>query len=508
MNQTATEDRATKKEWLGLAVLVVPILVVSMDMSVLYLALPFMTADLEPTSNQTLWILDIYGFLLAGLLITMGSLGDRIGRRTLLMVGAVVFGAASLAATFSTSPEMLLVARALLGVGGATIAPSTLSLIRNMFHDPAQRKEAIGLWTAGFAGGAAVGPVVGGVLLEHFWWGSVFLINIPIMVVLFVAAPLLVPEFKDSDPGKFDPISVILAISSMLSIVFAIKHGAQDGIDATTITTAILGLALGFVFVIRQRKASNPLIDVTLFAERAFSAAVVVQFLVIFSMTGFSLFASQYLQLVLGLGPLRAGLWLLIPAAAAAAGAVTAPTMSKVIPTGTIISAGLLSIVFGCVALIFVQSDSGLPLLLTGMALVTFGIGAASTLNSDIVLTAAAPEKAGAASALSETGAELGGAVGIAILGTIGSTVYRHRMEDAIPAGTPAEIADPARETIGGAIAVADYLPEPFATQLTDVAHSSFIDGFNLAAGTSAVLMFVSAVVVFLLLRRVPASTS
>ncbi len=506
MSHRTIEQRATKKDWLGLAVLVVPILVVSMDMSVLYLALPFMTADLEPTSNQTLWILDIYGFLLAGLLITMGSLGDRIGRRTLLMIGAVVFGAASLAATFSTSPEMLLVARALLGVGGATIAPSTLSLIRNMFHDPAQRKEAIGLWTAGFAGGAAVGPVIGGVLLEHFWWGSVFLINIPIMVVLFVAAPLLVPEFKDSDPGKFDPISVILAISSMLFIVYAIKHGAQDGIDATTIVTAVVGLALGTVFVIRQRKAANPLIDVTLFAERAFSAAVVVQFLVIFAMTGFSLFASQYLQLVVGLGPLEAGLWLLIPAVAAGAGAVLAPTLSKVIETGTIIAGGLLFIAFGCAAMVFIAADSGLPLLLTGMAMVTFGIGAASTLNSDIVLTAAAPEKAGAASALSETGAELGGAVGIAILGTIGSTVYRHRMEDAIPAGTPSEVADPARETIGGATAVADYLPEPFASQLSAVANSSFVDGFNLAAGWSAGLMAVSALVVFVLLRRQTAS--
>ncbi|OZE98390.1 MFS transporter [Rhodococcus sp. 15-2388-1-1a] len=506
MSQTATDQRATKKDWLGLAVLVVPILVVSMDMSVLYLALPFMTADLEPTGNQTLWILDIYGFLLAGLLITMGSLGDRIGRRTLLMIGAVVFGAASLAATFSTSPEMLLVARALLGIGGATIAPSTLSLIRNMFHDPTQRKEAIGLWTAGFAGGAAVGPVIGGVLLEHFWWGSVFLINIPIMVVLFVAAPLLVPEFKDTDPGRFDPISVVLAISSMLSIVFAIKHGAQEGIDLAAVVSAVAGLALGAVFVLRQRRAADPLIDVTLFAERAFSAAVVVQFLVIFAMTGFSLFASQYLQLVVGLGPLEAGLWLLVPAVAAAAGAVLAPTLSKVIRTGTIIAGGLLSIAIGCTAMAFVNADSGLPLLLTGMAVLTFGIGAASTLNSDIVLTAAAPEKAGAASALSETGAELGGAVGIAILGTIGSTVYRHRMDDAIPAQTPAEIADPARETIGGAVAVADYLPEPFASQLTAVANSSFIDGFTLASGASAVLMAVSAVTVFVLLRRQTAS--
>lgn len=498
--------RATKKDWLGLAVLVVPILVVSMDMSVLYLALPFMTADLEPTSNQTLWILDIYGFLLAGLLITMGSLGDRVGRRALLMVGAVVFGFASLIATFSTSPEMLLAARALLGIGGATIAPSTLSLIRNMFEDSAQRKEAIGLWTAGFAGGAAVGPVIGGVLLEHFWWGSVFLINIPIMVVLFVAAPLLVPEFKDSDPGRFDPISVLVAISAMLSLVYAIKHGAQEGVDISTVSTSVVGSALATVFVMRQRRVANPLVDVTLFAERAFSAAIVAQFLIIFALTGFSLFASQYLQLVVGLGPLHAGLWLLIPAGSAAAGAVFAPTLSRFVRAGTIISSGLLIIALGCSAMAFVATNSGLPVLLTGMALLTFGIGAASTLNSDIVLTAAAPEKAGAASALSETGAELGGAVGIAILGTIGSTVYRHRMDEALPSDTPPEIAGPLRESVGEAHAVAGSLPEPAASQLNAAASSSFVDGLTLAASWSAGLMAASAVAIYFLLRTAAGS--
>ncbi|OAK51870.1 MFS transporter [Rhodococcoides kyotonense] len=494
-------DKATRKDWLGLSVLVIPILLVSMDISVLYLALPAVTADLEPSSNQTLWILDLYGFLLAGLLITMGSVGDRIGRRRLLLIGALVFGAASLIAAFSTSPEMLLVARALLGVGGATIAPSTLSLIRNMFHDPAQRKEAIGLWTAGFAGGGAIGPVVGGFLLEHFWWGSVFLVNIPVMVLLLVSAPLLVPEFKDPDPGKFDPLSVVLSIAAMLGIVYAIKHGAQDGLDAATIGAAVGGLILGFFFVRRQRRGRDLLIDVTLFSERAFTTAVLVQFLVIFAVTGFSLFASQYLQLVVGLGPLAAGLWLLIPAAAAAAGAVFSPTVSKVVPTGVIIAGGLLLISIGAFTMTFIEAGSGLPLLITGMTAMMLGIGAASTMNSDIVLTAAAPEKAGAASALSETGAELGGAVGIAILGTIGTTVYRNRVSDALPPETPPEVAGPASETVGGGMAVADYLPAPLNDMLRELAASSFVDGFNLAAAWSAAGMGVAAVAVYLLLR-------
>nr|WP_296775568.1 MFS transporter [Rhodococcus sp. (in: high G+C Gram-positive bacteria)] len=495
------QGKAGRKDWLGLSVLVIPILLVSMDISVLYLALPAVVADLEPSSNQTLWILDLYGFFLAGLLITMGSVGDRIGRRRLLMIGALVFGAASLIAAFSTSPEMLLVARALLGVGGATIAPSTLSLIRNMFHDPAQRKEAIGFWTAGFAGGGAIGPVIGGFLLEHFWWGSVFLVNIPVMIVLLIAAPLLVPEFKDPHPGRFDPVSVILSVAAMLSIVYAIKHGAQDGFDGTTITTAVAGLILGFFFVLRQRRGTDPLIDISLFTERAFTAAVLVQFLVIFALTGFSLFASQYLQLIVGLGPLAAGLWLLIPAVAAAAGAVFSPSLSKIIPTGTIIAGGLLLIAAGSLTLHFVGADSGIPLMIVGMSLITLGVGAASTLNSDIVLTAAAPEKAGAASALSETGAELGGAVGIAILGTIGTTVYRHGVQGSLPLDTPPEVAGPASETIGGGMAVADYLPPPFADALRDLAASSFVDGLNLAAVWSAVLMAVSSVVIYLLFR-------
>lgn len=495
---------ATRREWFGLSVLVIPILLVSMDISVLYLALPAVVSDLDPSSNQTLWILDLYGFFLAGLLITMGSVGDRIGRRRLLMIGASVFGAASLVAAFSTSPEMLLVARALLGVGGATIAPSTLSLIRNMFHDAAERKKAIGMWTAGFAGGGALGPVIGGFLLEHFWWGSVFLVNIPVMVVLLIAAPLLVPEFKDPDPGRFDPLGVALSIAGMLALVYAIKHGAQEGFDAATVVAACGGLGLGYLFVLRQRRALHPLIDMTLFAERTFGAAVFVQFLVIFALTGFSLFASQYLQLIVGLGPLAAGLWLLVPAVSAGVGAVFAPALSTVISTRAIIVGGLALIAAGSLMLGFVDVDSGIPLMIVGMAVITLGVGAASTLNSDIVLTAAAPEKAGAASALSETGAELGGAVGIALLGTIGTTVYRNGVSGSLPADTPPEIAGPASETIGGGIAVADLLPHPLDDALRELASTSFVDGLELAALWCAGGMALSAVVVALLLRGKP----
>ncbi|WP_368655891.1 MFS transporter [Rhodococcus sp. 1168] len=260
------------------------------------------------------------------------------------------------------------------------------------------------------------------------------------------------------------------------------------------------------LFLRRQRRGRgrDSLIDITLFAERAFSAAVLVQFLVIFALTGFSLFASQYLQLIVGLGPLEAGLWLLIPAIAAGAGAVLAPSLSKIVSTGAIIAGGLALIAVGAATMAFIQPDSGLPLLVVGMSLLALGVGASSTLNSDIVLTAAAPEKAGAASALSETGAELGGAVGIAILGTIGSTVYRHRLEDALPPDTPPDIAGPASETVGGGMTVADYLPPPLDSALREIAAAGFVDGLTLAATWSALGMGAAAIVVCLLLRTRP----
>lgn len=313
MNIPVEAPRAGRREWIGLAVLALPCLLYSMDMTVLNLAVPALSVDLKPSSAQLLWIVDIYGFLVAGALITMGTLGDRIGRRRLLMIGATAFGAASVFAAFATSAEMLIAARAILGVAAATLAPSTLSLLRNMFHDPRERTFAIGVWISSYSAGAAIGPLVGGVLLAYFWWGSVFLIAVPVMIVLLAVAPILLPEFRDPNAGRIDIASAILSLAAVLSVIYGIKWVAEQGFGAPAVLTIAVGLALGYVFVRRQKRLADPLIDIDLFRRPAFSAALVTNLLSLFVAFGSFLFIGQYLQLVLDLTPLEAGVWSLPP---------------------------------------------------------------------------------------------------------------------------------------------------------------------------------------------------
>ena len=243
--------RAGRREWIGLAVIALPCLLYSMDLTVLNLALPSLTADLQPSSSQLLWIVDIYGFLVAGWLIAMGTLGDRIGRRRLLLIGAAAFGLASVLAAFSTSAEMLIATRAVLGIAGATLAPSTLSLIRNMFHDPRQRTFAIGIWATSYSVGGAIGPLLGGVLLEHFWWGSVFLVGVPVMALLLVLGPALLPEFRDPEAGRPDLTSAALSLAAVLAVIYGLKQLAQDGAGWLPALAIVAGLAAGAVFVHR-----------------------------------------------------------------------------------------------------------------------------------------------------------------------------------------------------------------------------------------------------------------
>jgi DHA2 family multidrug resistance protein-like MFS transporter len=285
-----------------------------MDLEVLFLAIPSLTADLEPTSPELLWITDVYGFLLAGLLLTMGTLGDRVGRRRLLLIGAAAFGAASVLAAFSQSAEVLIAARALLGVAGATFAPSTLTLISNMFLDPAQRAFAIGIWVTSFSAGAAVGPLAGGVMLQFFWWGSVFLLAVPVMALLLVLGPVLLPEYRDPDAAPAEKlVSATMSLAAVLAAIYGLKQIAQDGLGWPPALFILAGLVVGVAFVTRQRKLADPLLDVRLFRASAFSASLAANTLGIFVIAGVFLFVAQYLQLVLGFSPLVAGLWSLPP---------------------------------------------------------------------------------------------------------------------------------------------------------------------------------------------------
>jgi DHA2 family multidrug resistance protein-like MFS transporter len=480
-----TPPRAGRREWIGLAVLALPCLLYSMDLTVLFLAVPRLSADLEPSSTELLWISDVYGFLLAGLLITMGTVGDRIGRRRLLLTGAAAFGAASVLAAFAVSAEMLIAARALLGVAGATLAPSTLSLIRAMFQDADQRTTAIGIWITSFSAGAALGPLVGGLLLEVFWWGSVFLLAVPVMALLLVVGPRLLPEFRDPDAGALDLPSAILSIVAVLALVYGLKEIAQDGAGPRAAAAIAAGVAAATAFLVRQRTVSYPLLDVRLFRAPAFSTSIAGMYAAVFVVAGIDLFVAQYLQLVLGKSPLEAGLLTLPSAGGLIAGSLLAPALVRRLH-GPLVLAANLGITAAGVA-ILTQIDAGSPIavIVTGTCVLGFGAGAVGTVATDLVVAAAPAERAGAASAISETSAELGGALGIAVLGSIGTAVYRAELAEAMPAGLPPESADSAGDTLSGAVETAGALPGTLRADLLEAAHVAFTQGLEVAAAVT-----------------------
>jgi MFS transporter, DHA2 family, multidrug resistance protein len=488
----AGDSKAGRREWIGLAVIALPSMLYSMDLTVLYLAVPSLTSDLQPSSTQLLWITDIYGFLIAGLLITMGTLGDRIGRRRLLMIGAAGFGAASVLAAFSTSAEMLIASRAILGVAAATLAPSTLSLVRNMFHDPRQRTVAIGLWVTSYSVGAAIGPLTGGLLLEHFWWGSVFLIAVPVMVLLLVVGPKLLPEYRNPQAGRFDFISAGLSLVSVLAVIYGVKRLAEHGLGTEPAVSIWVGLLVGFVFLRRQRTASDPMLDLDLFRVPAFSAALAANALALFTIFGLDLFIAQYLQLVLGMGPLEAGLWTLPVAFGFIAGSNVAPWVAARVATGHVVAGGAAATALGLMITTQVGAGSGLGVLVAGSLVMGLGAAFVVTMSTDLVVGAAPPERAGMASGISETGAELGGALGIALLGSIGTAVYRSGTGSVIPEDSPGH------ETLGGALDATGSL----SASAIDTAIDAFTHGMQLAAVAGAVLMVAMAAIAYRLLRE------
>jgi MFS transporter, DHA2 family, multidrug resistance protein len=499
--------KAGRREWIGLGVLALACVLYSMDLTVLHLAVPALSADLQPTSVQLLWIVDIYGFLLAGSLITMGTLGDRIGRRRLLLIGAATFGVASVLAAFSTSAEMLIAARALLGVAGATLAPGTLSLLRTMFPDPHQRTVAIGVWITSFSAGAVIGPPLGGVLLEFFWWGSVFLLAVPVMALLLVLGPILLPEYRDPDAGRLDLASAALSLAAVLGVIYGLKQVAQDGYGLLPALAILAGLVLGLIFVQRQRRLTDPLIDLRLFRLPAFSVSLAVYLVATFVAFAAFLFVFQYLQLVLGLSPIEAALWAMPSFMAFIVGSMLTPQIVRRIRAAYVMGGGLALAAAGYGLLSQVDPGSGLALPVTATIIFSLGEAPVFTLATDLVVGTAPPERAGAAAAISETSSELGGAVGIAILGTIGTALYRGQMADGIPSGVPPDAADAARDTLGGAVAAGEQLPDPLAGELLDAARAAFTEGLQVAALTSAVIAAAAAVLAAVLLRQVTAAS-
>jgi MFS transporter, DHA2 family, multidrug resistance protein len=500
---TLTPRKAGRREWIGLAVLALACLLYVMDLTVLHLAVPAISEDLQPTSTQLLWIIDIYGFMVAGFLITMGTLGDRIGRRKLLLVGAAAFGLLSLLAAFSRSAEMLIVSRALLGIAGATLAPSTLSLIFAMFEDPGQRTRAVAIWISAFSAGSAIGPVLGGILLEHFWWGSVFLLALPVMALLLVVGPIVLPEYKAPDAGRLDLASAALSLVAILSIIFGLKQMAMDGIGPSPTAFVVVGLVVGALFVRRQLTLADPMIDLRLFRVPAFSASLMVNVLAIFVAVGYFLFVAQYLQLVLGLSPLEAGVWSVPSAIAFVVGSNLAPRIVRVVRPAWVMATGLALAAVGLGVLTQVAATDGLATVVLASVVISLGLAPVFGLTTELIVGSAPPERAGAASGISETGAELGGALGISILGSIGIAIYRGDITRSLPTDVPAAAVDTARDTLGAAIATAAELPAELGAIVGAVARNAFVEGMQVVATISAVVAIGVAILVLVALRDV-----
>ncbi|MGI5488761.1 MFS transporter [Microtetraspora malaysiensis] len=475
------------RPWLGLVILVLPTFLVALDTTALLLALPQLSADLGATNVQQLWISDSYGFMVAGLVITMGTLGDRIGRRRLLMIGGAAFAVLSVVAAFAVSPLMLIVVRALLGVAGATLAPSTLALITNMFRDQRQRGQAIAIWATGQFTGGALGPVLAGFLLQHFWWGSVFLVAVPAMTLLLLAGPILLPEFRNDQAGRLDLASVGLSLVAVLSMVYGIKQLTVESASVVPAVALVVGAATGFLFVRRQLRLETPLLDLRLFRNRPFTAVLIGLVFAGIAMAGTGLLVTQYLQSVLGFSPVVSAMLFAPMGLGVAVGTMAAPALARRMKQTTAIAGGLAGSALGSLLLVGVDGAGALPLVMIGITVLALGTGPLFALGTGLIVGSVPPERAGSAASMSETGNYFGGSLGFALLGVVAAVIYRGRM-------------DGRSDSLAGAIATSRRLPAGQAAELLHTAREAFTASLHVT-GVIATVIFVGLAVLVLTMR-------
>ncbi|MGA5565511.1 MFS transporter [Streptomyces platensis] len=500
-------SRGGANRWTVLIVLCVSLLFVALDTTILYVAVPSVTEDLRPGPVELLWIVDVYPLIAASLLILFGTLGDRVGRRRVLLLGYGLFGLASAAAALAPNPQILMVARALLGIGGAMIMPATLSILRQVFPDRRERAVAIGVWSAVAAVGAAVGPVLGGFLVENFWWGSVFLINIPMMAAMLLIGRWLLPESRGERNGPWDVIGAIVAALGVLGIVLGVKRIGSGAavVGPTTLLPIALGVLLLVLFVRRQRRRKDPLIDVRLFARPAFGTSVGCIVLAMLALVGLQLIAVQYLQLVLGLSPLETGLRMLPLVFAAMAAGLTGSKMLQALGPRAMVSLGFVLTAVAVLCLTAMSSQDRPWLLSLGFVLLGFGFQSTLFGAYESMLSEAPAEQSGGAAAIGETSYQLGAGIGVALLGSVMNAAYAPGLNHVD--GVPARASASAAHSLGEAYKVAAGLGGAARAALREAARDSFVRGLHVTLVASAVLLLVGAGIALRLPRRAADST-
>jgi DHA2 family multidrug resistance protein-like MFS transporter len=487
MPRQHVHDSPGLRAWLGLLAVLGPVLLVSMDGSILFLAMPRISQALAPTADQALWILDVYGFAVGSLLIAFGSIGDRYGRLRLLMIGAAVFGVGSAGAAFAPSAELLIAARALMGVAGATLLPSALAVLSELFADPRRRAQAIGVFAAAFAAGFAIGPVLGGVLLGRYWWGSVFLVNIPVIVVFLAVAPVLLREVRATRPGRVDALSVVTSAAGLLLAIYGLKHAAAEGLSVAAVVAGIAGVVLLGWFARRQRHLEHPLIEFRLFRDRVFTVAIITGLLPLAAWSATAYLAGIHLQSVLALPVLQAALLALPGAVVLTTTCIVTPVVVDRVGKRTALVVCHVTIAAGLLFLLPVTTTGGIGWYIASTAIAGVGYGISFSLVADTAVGAVPAERAGSAGAIAETSNEIGNALGIAVLGSLAALVFRLRGPDLAP-------------TLDGTLQLPDLAPA-----VAEEARSAFVTGLHAVAAVASLLHATLAV---LALRWIPGPVS
>jgi EmrB/QacA subfamily drug resistance transporter len=504
--QERVQARAYDRRWLVLAVLCMSLFVIVLDNSILNVALPTLVRDLDATNSQLQWIVDSYTLVFAGLLLTAGSLGDRFGRRGALQIGFVLFGIGSVLSALAGDPDHLIATRAFMGIGGAFIMPATLSIITNLFPSH-ERGKAIGIW-AGAAGLGVLGPLVGGFLLDHYYWGSVFLVNVPVVTIGLLAGFVLIPTSKDPSAPRLDPVGAVLSITGLTALLYAIIEAPEDGwTDGKIIAAFVLGGVLLAAFLLWEAHSSHPMLDLTFFKNARFSAASGSITLIFFAMFGSIFLLTQYFQFVLGYSALGTGVRLLPWAVVMMILSPLSPRLAHRFGTKALVATGLGCMGVGLLLLTGLDANSSYPDIVWRLVIMAAGIGLTMAPATESIMGSLPLAKAGVGSAVNDTTRQVGGALGVAVCGSVASSLYSHHVADSIaraPVQPPPEVVTEIKNSLGAALEIAGRLGGQPGADLADAAKNAFVDGMHGGVIVAGGMALVGAVVALLFLPSRP----